>query len=312
VSMHLVPVRPGACVRFSSIFDTTSRFSEDAQGEPSPSGPPTVAPEPAGSGLSVSRDAVRAHEVVKSYGRRRALDGFSASIHTGTCTGIMGPNGAGKSTFSRLLYGRIARDSGDLEVLGLDPSTHSRALRSRIGVINQDNFLDPDLSVLDNLVLFGLYHGLRRRVAVRRALTCLELFDLTDRSAERVMELSGGMQRRLTLARALVHEPELIILDEPTTGLDPISRLGLWELLDDLRTEGHTIILSTHDLNEAEQLCDDIVVIEQGAVLDQATPDGLIHRHLDRDDVDTDEPAPSGALEEVYIELFGEKNEGRP
>jgi lipooligosaccharide transport system ATP-binding protein len=236
------------------------------------------------------------------------VDGVTTRIRAGTCTGIMGPNGAGKSTFSRLLYGRITRDSGDLEVLGRDPSLHARALRGRIGIVNQDNFLDPELSLIGNLVLFGIYHGMTRRSATRKAVNCLETFALADRSDDRVMALSGGMQRRLALARALVHEPELIVLDEPTTGLDPVSRLTLWDLLASLRAEGRTIILSTHDLNEAQELCDDIIVIGSGKVIDQADPDRLVDRHLKQDNVTgtATDSAPTGDLEDVYIKLFGD------
>lgn len=259
----------------------------------------------------MTSDAVVGVDLVKTYKRHRALDGFSVSVRSGTCAGIMGPNGAGKSTFTRLLYGRTRRDSGQLSVLGLDPGLHAKRLRSLIGVVTQENFLDSDLNVQDNLAIFGVYHGLPRRAAQRRAAQCLELLGLEDRRHEPVPDLSGGMQRRLALARALVNQPRLLLLDEPTVGLDPLSRLALWEVLESLRSQGVTLVMSTHDMREAEKMCDDIIVIDRGRVLDQAAPENLIDRHQPVDQGAGPASVMGGrnALEDVYVELFASKDE---
>lgn len=215
--------------------------------------------------------------------KRCALDKLSVEIQSNACTGIMGPNGAGKSTFTRLIYGRTDRDSGTLNVLGLDPRYHSCELRSQIGVVTQDNFLDEDLDSLSNLEVFGTYHGMSSREARKRASECLSMFNLSDRFKNSISSLSGGLQRRLALARAMMHDLTLILLDEPTTGLDPVARTDLWEILEKMTERGRTIVLSTHYLEEAERLCDSIVLIDHGRVLDQGSPLELIEPHVGSD-----------------------------
>ncbi|MFI5843805.1 ABC transporter ATP-binding protein [Catenuloplanes sp. NPDC051500] len=247
--------------------------------------------------------------MTKRFGRTAALDHFSADVAAGSCTALMGPNGAGKSTLNRLVYGRIRRDGGELSVLGRDPSGHAGYLKSRIGVVTQDNYLDAELTVLDNLAVFGIYHGMPGRQAKRRAHECLELFGLQDRAGESISTLSGGMQRRLALARALVHSPDLVLLDEPTTGLDPVARESLWATLHELRRSGKTLLLATHYLEEAERLADEVIIINRGRQLDSGSPRDLIHRHLGTGVARAaDTVTAPASLDDLYLALFGQRD----
>jgi lipooligosaccharide transport system ATP-binding protein len=260
--------------------------------------------------------AIRAESVTKRYGSRLALNCVTTNVAANTCTGIMGPNGAGKSTFTRLLYGRTARDSGSLSVLGLDPGRSSNAVRAQVGVVTQENFLDGDLNALDNLIVYGIYQGISSAQARRRAVECLAMFDLHDRAKARVAELSGGLQRRLALARAMMHHPRLLLLVEPTTGLDPVSRRDLWDILEGLTTNGRTILFSTHYLEEAERLCDEVVILDHGRALDQGSPAELVQRHLEQGSTRVQVPsanvgpeAAGATLNDLYLALFGRRSD---
>jgi lipooligosaccharide transport system ATP-binding protein len=223
---------------------------------------------------------VQVDHLYKRYDGFTAVDCLSFAVQAGECFGLLGPNGAGKTSVIRMMYGFAPPSSGSLRIFGLDVASDWRQIRSRIGVCQQDNTLDPDLSVVQNLLVFAGYFRLPARQARQRAEELLHFFALEKKREAKVGELSGGLARRLTLARALINDPELIILDEPTTGLDPQSRHLLWERLQSLRTQGKTFILTTHYMEEAAQLCDRLVIMDNGKILVEGTPTGLIEAHV--------------------------------
>jgi len=227
--------------------------------------------------------AASARDLVKRYGRRVAVDHISFEIAPGQCFGLLGPNGAGKSTTMRMMCCLTSRDGGDLQVLGRDPDRAPRALKQRLGVVAQDTNLDLELSVRENLLVYARYFALPRPEAQRRASALLEFVRLTERSDEPVERLSGGMQRRLQIARALVNEPELILLDEPTTGLDPQARHAVWDRLRELRSRGTTLVLTTHYMDEAEQLCDRVVIMDNGRIIREGPPRALVLSDVGRE-----------------------------
>ncbi|BDG59094.1 ABC transporter ATP-binding protein [Caldinitratiruptor microaerophilus] len=238
--------------------------------------------------------AVRARGLVKRYGATLAVAGIDLAIRTGECYGFLGPNGAGKSTTMRMIYGRTPITAGELTVLGLDARSQMRRIKARIGVVPQEDNLDPDFTVLENLVIYGRYFGLSAAVARNRALELLEFVALAGRANQRVDQLSGGMKRRLVIARALIARPELVILDEPTTGLDPQARHLLWDKLRELRAQGVTLLLTTHYMEEATQLCDRVAIIDHGRILAEGRPEDLVAAH------------PGAAnLEDVFLRLTG-------
>jgi lipooligosaccharide transport system ATP-binding protein len=216
----------------------------------------------------------------KHYNGVSAVAGISFAVRAGECFGLLGPNGAGKTSAIRMIYGFAPPSSGSLRVFGLDVANDWRRIRSRVGVCQQDNTLDPDLSVLQNLLIFAGYFQIPADQARERAEELLHFFALEKKREAKVGELSGGLARRLTLARALINDPELIILDEPTTGLDPQSRHLLWEKLHALRARGKTFILTTHYMEEAAQLCDRLVIMDHGRILIEGAPTGLIEAHV--------------------------------
>ena len=223
---------------------------------------------------------IQAEYLCKQYDGFTAVDNISFEVQPGECFGLLGPNGAGKTSAIRMIYGFAPVSGGRLRVFGLDIETEWRQIRSRIGVCQQDNTLDPDLSVLQNLLVFAGYFRIPARKARQRAEELLHFFALEKKIEAKVGELSGGLARRLTLARALINDPELIILDEPTTGLDPQSRHLLWERLQHLRSQGKTFMLTTHYMEEAAQLCDRLMIMDHGKILIQGTPAGLIGEHI--------------------------------
>ncbi len=233
--------------------------------------------------ITPSGPAAHAVDLVKRYGDRIAVDHLTFEIAPGQCFGLLGPNGAGKSTTMRMLCCLTSRDGGALSVLGLDPETHPRQLKQRLGVVAQDINLDLELTVRENLLVYARYFGIPRAAAHARADELLAFVQLTDRAEDAVERLSGGMQRRLQIARALINDPELVLLDEPTTGLDPQARRVVWERLRELRERGVTLILSTHYMDEAEQLCDRIVIVDEGHIIRDGTPQDLIRNEVGRE-----------------------------
>ncbi len=223
---------------------------------------------------------LQAESLRKSYGRLTAVDDISFSIEKGECFGLLGPNGAGKSTTIGMLYGYTPRDSGSLALFGLDIDIDIREIKARIGICQQENSLDPDVSVRENLVGYARYFSIPRNEARERADELLKFFSLESRAADNVRILSGGLMRRLMLARALVNRPDLLILDEPTTGLDPQSRQLLWEKLAELKRQGLTILLTTHYMEEAERLCDRMIIVDHGTILIEGRPTELIRKKI--------------------------------
>ncbi len=256
-------------------------------------------PHPGGGGfvnparaVPAGEVAVEAQAVSKRFGELVAVDGISFRVRRGECYGILGPNGAGKTTTIRMVYGYSPPSSGRLTVLGHDVARERRAAVARIGVAQQDNNLDPDLTVEENLLVFSRYFDVPTSAARERSGELLRFISLEQRRDAGVPELSGGMQRRLVLARALVNDPDLLVLDEPTTGLDPQSRQQLWERLQHLRARGLTVLLTTHYMEEAERLCDRLLILDQGRILVEGSPAELIRAHAGRYAVEVSDPSP--------------------
>jgi lipooligosaccharide transport system ATP-binding protein len=224
--------------------------------------------------------AVIAKNLFKEFQSVPAVNNVSFEIQRGECFGILGPNGAGKSTLMKMIYGHVIPNQGELFVLGLNSKTDMSQIRSRIGVVPQDDSLDTDFNAKENLKIFASYHGLSSEVAEERANHFISEMKLTEHQFKRVDALSGGMKRRLVVARGLINNPELLILDEPTTGLDPQARLWMWSYFQNLKAENKTIILTTHYMEEAETLCDRIAIVDNGQILDCDTPKNLIEKHI--------------------------------
>jgi lipooligosaccharide transport system ATP-binding protein len=233
--------------------------------------------------MGTAEPLVRARGLRKAFGETVAVDGIDVDVHPGESFGFLGPNGAGKSTTMRMIGAVSPVTSGELRIFGLDPAAHGPAIRARLGVCPQDDLLDNELTVLENLWVYGRYFGMDRRSAQRRAAELLDFAQLTDRAGSRVESLSGGMKRRLTIARALINDPDLLLLDEPTTGLDPQARHLLWDKLFRLKRQGVTLIVTTHYMDEAEQLCDRLVVMDRGRIAAEGSPRALIERYCPRE-----------------------------
>jgi lipooligosaccharide transport system ATP-binding protein len=238
-------------------------------------GPPDVSAGPA--------SLVRASGLRKAYGDFEAVRGIDLDVRPGEAFGFLGPNGAGKSSTMRMIAAVSPPSGGELSILGMDPATQGPQIRARIGVCPQEDTLDTELSIRDNLVVYGRYFGLSRAEASGRADELLRFFQLAEKAKAKVEDLSGGMKRRLTIARSLINQPDLLLLDEPTTGLDPQARHTLWDKLFRLKQEGVTLVLTTHYMDEAEQLCDRLVVMDKGRIVAEGSPLSLIREHSSRE-----------------------------
>ncbi|MEW6515180.1 MAG: ATP-binding cassette domain-containing protein [Pseudomonadota bacterium] len=239
--------------------------------------------------------------LVKSYGEKRAVDGLSFTLNRGECYGLLGPNGAGKTTTLRCCLGLTAPDSGTIRLLGEPVPARAREARARIGVVPQFDNLDPDFTAAENLLVYGRYFGLPAATIRARIPALLDFAGLSSKEKIGIRTLSGGMKRRLTLARALVNDPELLVLDEPTTGLDPQARHLIWDGLRKLLDEGKTILLTTHFMDEAERLCDRLVIVDNGRIIEEGSPRALIDEHFP---VSPSALRPAN-LEDVFLELTG-------
>ena len=217
----------------------------------------------------------------KQYGDLVAVAGVDVRVPRGSCFGLLGPNGAGKTTFLRMVVGKTPPSGGSLEVLGLPVPAQAGRMRARLGMVPQLDNLDPDFTVAENLRTYAHYFGLSGPIIEQRIVELLDFAALGQRADARINALSGGMQRRLSLCRALVNQPDLLILDEPTTGLDPQARQMIWQKLRQLRAQGMTLVLTTHYLEEAERLCDHVAIMDHGRLLDDAAPATLIERHIE-------------------------------
>ena len=222
---------------------------------------------------------VRASRITKRFGEVVAVDGVSFDVRRGETYGLLGPNGAGKTTTMRMMSGLSPLTSGELSVAGMDVSRQGREVRDVLGVVTQQDGLDTDLNARDNLIVYGFIAGLSRAQAERRADAVLMYFDLTDKVNEEIDNLSGGMKRRLAIARAFMTEPQVMVLDEPTTGLDPHGRNRVWQELETMKQAGVTIFMSTHYMDEAAALCDRLAIMHHGKILAEGAPDELVDRH---------------------------------
>jgi lipooligosaccharide transport system ATP-binding protein len=226
---------------------------------------------------------ISAERLTKKYKDFVAVGGISFEVAPGESFGLLGPNGAGKSTTMRMVGAVSTRTSGDLSILGLDPDEYGPEIRSKLGVVPQQDNLDQELRVRDNLIVYGRYFGMSRAAVAEKADELLEFAQLSDRAKAKVDDLSGGMKRRLTIARALVNDPQILLLDEPTTGLDPQARHILWDRLFRLKEQGTTLVLTTHYMDEAEQLCDRLVVVDKGEIMAEGSPASLIKEYSSRE-----------------------------
>ncbi len=226
---------------------------------------------------------IRARDLRKSFGDFEAVKGIDVEVRRGEAFGFLGPNGAGKSSTMRMVAAVSPISGGDLRILGMDPATDGPAIRARIGVCPQEDTLDTELTVRDNLYVYGRYFGLPRKEVRARVDELLAFVQLTEKADAMVEDLSGGMKRRLTIARSLINRPDVLLLDEPTTGLDPQARHVVWDRLFRLKQQGVTLVLTTHYMDEAEQLCDRLVVMDKGVIVAEGSPLELIRQHSTRE-----------------------------
>lgn len=228
--------------------------------------------------------AVDVHNANKTYGDLTAVDNLSFTVPAGSCFGLLGPNGAGKTTMMKMLFARTDRDASEdtrISVLGFDPAENELAVKSLTGIVPQEDNLDSEIDVLRNLMIYSGFYGIPRVEAKRRIGKLLEFMDLEGKTKSRIKELSGGMKRRLVIARALLNNPRLLILDEPTTGLDPQVRHHIWDRLRQLQKDGVTILLTTHYMDEAYQLCDNLIIMDKGKALLEGSPSKLVKEHME-------------------------------
>ena len=255
---------------------------------------------------------ITATSLTKKYKDFAAVDGISFEVAPGESFGLLGPNGAGKSTTMRMVGAVSTRTSGELSILGLDPNDHGPEIRSQLGVVPQADNLDQELRVRDNLIVYGRYFGIPRSVLQSKADELLEFAQLSDRAKAKVDDLSGGMKRRLTIARALVNDPRILLLDEPTTGLDPQARHILWDRLFRLKEQGTTLVLTTHYMDEAEQLCDRLVVVDKGTIMAEGSPASLIRDHSSREVLEVRFGSDRNAIVAEQIKNAGDRVEVLP
>ena len=237
-------------------------------------------------------DIAAAQKLVKDYDGLRAVDGIDFTIRQGECFGFLGPNGAGKTTVMRIISCFLPPTGGLVTVFGMDVTKSPSEIKGRIGVMPQDSNLDPDLSVIENLVVYARYFDIRRKDSLRLGRALLEFVELQDKTDVKIEELSGGMKHRLLLARSLVNDPEILVLDEPTTGLDPHSRHAVWAKLNHLKKKNTTLLLTTHYMEEAEKLCDRVAIMDSGEIVTIDAPANLTATY-------------GGNLEDVYLKLTG-------
>ena len=226
---------------------------------------------------------IHARDLRKSFGSLEAVRGIDVDVRRGEAFGFLGPNGAGKSSTMRMIAAVSPVTAGELRILGMDPAVDGPAIRGRLGVCPQEDTLDNELNVFDNLYIYGRYFGIDKATVRARSEELLEFVQLTEKRKSRVEDLSGGMKRRLTIARSLVNSPDLLLLDEPTTGLDPQARHVLWDQLFRLKQAGVTLVITTHYMDEAEQLCDRLVVMDKGLIVAEGSPRQLIEAHSTRE-----------------------------
>ncbi|MFG1870404.1 ABC transporter ATP-binding protein [Micromonospora arborensis] len=262
--------------------------------------------------MTSGRALIQARGLVKRFGDFTAVAGIDVEVRSGEAFGFLGPNGAGKSSTMRMVGCTSPPSGGELRILDMDPVGDGPAIRARLGVCPQLDNLDPELTVRENLTVYARYFGISRRAARERADELLDFVQLTERADSKVEPLSGGMKRRLTIARALVNDPEIVLLDEPTTGLDPQARHLVWERLFRLKQQGVTLVLTTHYMDEAEQLCDRLVVMDGGRIVAEGSPRALIAQHSTREVVELRFAAESQEPFASKLDGVGERVEVLP
>lgn len=255
---------------------------------------------------------IEAHDLTKTYGDFVAVDHVGFSVEAGESFGLLGPNGAGKSTTMRMIGGNSLRTSGSLTVLGMDPEEQGPEVRAHLGVVPQEDSLDEELRARDNLIVYGRYFGLPLSFLRPKAAELLEFAQLSEKASEKVQALSGGMKRRLTIARGLINEPRILLLDEPTTGLDPQARHILWDRLFRLKEQGVTLVLTTHFMDEAEQLCDRLIVMDHGQIVAEGSPRELIRRFSSREVAEVRFGSERNAEVEPHLRALAERVEVLP
>lgn len=254
-------------------------------------------------------EIIAAHHLEKYFGTLAAVDGISFSVQKGEIFCFLGPNGAGKTTAMKMIHCVSKRTRGDLLVFGMDPDTHFRMIKQRLGVVPQENNPDPDFSAFHNLTIYARYFGIPREQAEERAIGLLEFMQLSDKKDAPIETLSGGMKRRLIIARALMNDPELLILDEPTIGLDPQARHLIWEKLRHLKSLGCTLVMTTHYLDEAERLCDRLVIMDSGKILVEGSPAALIREYAGEEIVEafsSQEVISCLQSQDIGYDIFGD------
>jgi lipooligosaccharide transport system ATP-binding protein len=260
----------------------------------------------------VPSPVIEARDLRKLYKETAAVDGLSFEVAPGESFGLLGPNGAGKSTTMRMVGAVSTRTSGELSILGMDPNENGPDIRAQLGVVPQTDNLDAELRVRENLLVYGRYFGLSRAVVAKRADELLDFAQLSDRAKAKVDDLSGGMKRRLTIARSLINNPRILLLDEPTTGLDPQARHILWDRLFRLKEQGTTLVVTTHYMDEAEQLCDRLIVVDKGQIMAEGAPAALIQQYSTREVVELRFGSERNADAAVTLEGVGDRVEVLP
>jgi lipooligosaccharide transport system ATP-binding protein len=253
----------------------------------------------------VTEPAVRARGLSKSFGERLAVDGIDFEVQPGICFGFLGPNGAGKTTTMKMIYGLAEIGDGELWVLGMDAARQRRQIKAHLGVVPQETNLDGELTVRENLIVHASYFGIDAHEATPQADELLSFSLLTERADDRVATLSGGMKRRLLVARALINKPDLVVLDEPTTGLDPQARLAVWRALDRLRDQGVTLLITTHYMEEAARMCDRLLIMDHGRIAAEGEPAVLIRQHVGRQVLEL-QPEPECDAQALVASLDGQ------
>lgn len=249
---------------------------------------------------------ISAQSITKRFGTFTAVDRISFDVKPGSIVGFLGPNGAGKTTTIKMIYTAFPPDEGELTVFGLSTRTHRREIKSRLGVVTQADIVEEFGTCLDNLRLYAAYFGIPWRETRARAMTLLEAFQLQDYANRSIRTLSGGMKRRISIAKGLISDPDLLLLDEPTIGLDPQARLMVWDVIRDIKRQGKTILLTTHYMDEAERLCDHILIIDHGKIIAEGSPAALIAQHLlERNGNGGEDHLRPPNLEDVFLHLTG-------
>ncbi len=255
----------------------------------------------------MSKDTVviQASNITKKYKNTIAVDGIDFTVQRGQFFGMLGPNGAGKTSVMKMFYNLVIRNEGDLKVLGMDPKTQEVEIKYRIGIVPQEDNLDPDLTVKENLEIYSNYFGIPHKISKEKINTLFHFFDLEGKEDVNINELSGGMKRRLVIIRALLNDPELLLLDEPTTGLDPQARHLIWDKLNSLKKQGMTLVITTHYMDEASQLCDRIIIMNRGQIVIEGNPHKLMEKNFEKYVLETENVELNVDIGNIRHEAYG-------